>query len=733
MLISMSLITFSCLLINPDVEPPTVTIDSINTSCFSGTEPVNNISVCENVALNCIINDNSGLDMASLWINGDTSSIGIGLNDSESEYTIYWNTKNYNDGNYDIVVKAYDKNGNIGKSTELTVIVDNSTSAPGAVGIDSVELLETVFRITWNKTDITDFECDYDGDGVPDCINPGRYILEKMDNFININMYNSKIICTTENIQDTVCTDGLDTNGDGLVDDNEIIDPTIYNYYRVFVLDTLGYSTAGSRFTVHPDPHPQSIEITNSEYGNSNIVLNWGPCTDNDFERIYLYEAFNEFMEDKELVWSSTDQSITSYTVEGILDNDTRYYMIVIEDIWGQKTNGPPFEANSFVRFTKSMGGELADVGTDVVQIGEGGFFISGYTESTGNGMEDGWVILTTMDGIETGQITTGGGSHDIFTSAVIADSNNFFFAGRTESYGSGGIDGWFVKMNPNGEIVANETFGGSENDQIFKIKENGDQNELLMIGETSSIGEGQNDMWVLRANYDGGIIGSFTVGGPDRDFGRDILQTSLDEYIILGETKSYGLGNYDVWLTNVNENGDIIWDELFEGAGQDYARRILLADDGGYYILAVNGNPPGDSGPIWLIKTDVNGDVEYEKFYGKTADNNPATPEDDAADMTFTSDDKILIVGTTYINGNADILLIKCDANGNIVFEKTYGGTGDDKGKSISLVLEETVEDSSKYGYIITGETQSYGVGDKDLILIKTDSYGGTVAYGEE
>ena len=124
---------------------------------------------------------------------------------------------------------------------------------------------------------------------------------------------------------------------------------------------------------------------------------------------------------------------------------------------------------------------------------------------------------------------------------------------------------------------------------------------------------------------------------------------------------------------------------------------------------------------------------MEYEKFYGKTADNNPATPEDDAADMTFTSDDKILIVGTTYINGNADILLIKCDANGNIVFEKTYGGTGDDKGKSISLVLEETVEDSSKYGYIITGETQSYGVGDKDLILIKTDSYGGTVAYGEE
>lgn len=716
------------------MEPPTVTIVEINTTCFGGSEPANNISVCENVALNCIIYDNSGLDKASLWINGDTSSIGINLDDSEDEYTIYWNTKNYDDGNYDIVVKAYDKNGNIGKSTDLTVIVDNSTSAPGAVGIHSVELDENVFRIIWEKTDVIDFECDYDDDGYPDCNSPGRYVLEKMDNFISLDAYISNIICTTWFKQDTVCIDRIDSNDDGVIDEDEKIIPTLFNNYRVFVYDTLGYYTAGSRFTVPPDLVPQSIEIINSEYGDSEIILEWFPCTDDDFERIYLYEAFNEYMEDKVLIWDSPDQSITSYTVEGILDNDTRYYMVVIEDIWGQKTNGPPFEANSFVRFMKSMGGDNADVGTDVVQNGENGFIVSGYTESTGNGMEDGWVILTGMDGSDAGQFTTGGGSRDILTSTIIADNNSFYFAGRTESFGSGGIDGWFVKMNPDGEILASETYGGSENDQIFKITENAVQNELLMIGETSSFGQGQNDIWVLRSNHEGGILGSFTVGGLDRDFGRDILETMIGGYIILGETKSYGLGNYDIWLVNVDENGDILWDKLFEGSGQDYARRVLQTN-GGYYILAVNGNPPEDSGPIWLIKTDVNGEVEngWPKYFGMPVDNNPETPEDDAADMTFTSDGKILIVGTTYINGNADILLIKCDSNGNVIFEKTYGGSGDDKGHSVSLVLENTVEDPSKYGYIITGETQSYGVDSKDVILIKTDSYGGTVAYGEE
>jgi hypothetical protein len=114
----------------------------------------------------------------------------------------------------------------------------------------------------------------------------------------------------------------------------------------------------------------------------------------------------------------------------------------------------------------------------------------------------------------------------------------------------------------------------------------------------------------------------------------------------------------------------------------------------------------------LFLIKTDVNGNIIWAKTYGGTSD-------DYATSVQQTSDGGYIVAGETqsFGAGYRDILLIKTDANGNIIWAKTYGGTDWDKALS--------VRQTSDGGYIVAGYTYSFGAGSRDLFLIKTDVNG--------
>ncbi len=353
-----------------------------------------------------------------------------------------------------------------------------------------------------------------------------------------------------------------------------------------------------------------------------------------------------------------------------------------------------------------TFGGENRDQGISVQQTTDSGYIIAGYTESFGAGAADVWLIKTDANGNEEWNRTFGGAGGDYGDSILQITDGGYIISGVKGSYGTENDDVWLIKVDINGNEEWNKTFGGEYRETCKTIQKTSNGGYIIS-GSTKSYGNGDFDIWLIKVDANGNEEWNRTFGGMESDTGNSVQQTTNGGYILTGITWSFGAGAADVWLIKTDVNGNEEWNKTFGGSEEDHGSAVLQTIDDGFIIAGLTGSYGAGNYDTWLIKTDENGMKEWDKTFG-------SENYEDSYSIQQTLERGFIITGQKGIYGAevSDALLIKTDANGNKEWEKTFGGVGQD----ISCFVQQTTDD----GYILTGCTNSYGAGDYDVWLIK-------------
>ena len=309
-----------------------------------------------------------------------------------------------------------------------------------------------------------------------------------------------------------------------------------------------------------------------------------------------------------------------------------------------------------------------------------------------------------------------------------------FIFGGTSSSDGDvsfhfGKQDYWLYEITTTGQLLWEQTYGGSEEDYVAQMLRTPDGG-FLMFGETYSqdgdVGcnhSSNGDWWLVKTDSLGNKEWTSCLGGTHKEYAMQIKYAHDGGYILVGTTGSVdgdialNHGMYDVWVVKIDWDGQIVWERAFGGSRSDYGQAIALTNDGGYVVggnvNSTNGNAacreglPGQNGSIWLLKLDSRGQLEWQQCYGGSSG-------EGVADILQASDEGFVILGGTASddgdvncfhgvpgNGNwSDMWVVKVDTLGQIEWQRCLGGTGYDE-PSIIRPLDDG-------GYIVGGNTTS-------------------------
>jgi hypothetical protein len=316
-------------------------------------------------------------------------------------------------------------------------------------------------------------------------------------------------------------------------------------------------------------------------------------------------------------------------------------------------------------------------------------------------GAEPSWVMWSR---------TYGGASRDRVFSIVKTTDGGFALAGDTFSFGAGSSDAWLVKTDELGNMEWNQTYGGADYDSGFSLVQTSDGG-FAFAGAGWSYGAGEFDFWLVKTDGSGNMEWNQTYGGTSYDVVSSLVETSDGGFVLAGYTGSFGAGNSDVWLVKTDASGNMEWNRTYGGEKPDGAGSVIQTDDGGYAIAAYTGSFNDGNEDGWLIKTDSIGNMEWNQTFGGMG-------VQSFHSLIKTSDNGLAIVGASGPEfDNTDFWLVKTDGSGNMEWNRTYGGARIEGASS----LVET----SDGGYALSGGTTTFGFGNSDVWLVKTDASG--------
>lgn len=340
------------------------------------------------------------------------------------------------------------------------------------------------------------------------------------------------------------------------------------------------------------------------------------------------------------------------------------------------------------------------------------GFMAFGYTKGFGLQAFDYYLINMDASGNFIWTKTYGGASIDLGYSIINTSDGGYLLGGSTQNFGVGQADVLLIKTDQDGEIQWSKTYGSAQFEDCFDLTASNDGGYVL-AGRTNGIGAGDGDIYCIKTNALGDTLWTRTFGGPGNEDAQQIQQTGDGGFIMIGHTHSYGAGNADVYLVKINGNGNLEWTRTYGGPNFDYGNSIALTTDGGYIISGTTNSFGAGAQDILLIKTDGAGNLVWSKTYGGAS-------AEISHFVVQNQDDGFTLTGQTssFGGGKSDAYSIRTDAAGEIIWAKTYGGQEDE----FSNVIIGTTDDH----LVLAGNSWSFDVL-SSAYIIKTDLQGNT------
>ncbi|HYV91259.1 MAG TPA: MopE-related protein [Chitinophagales bacterium] len=381
------------------------------------------------------------------------------------------------------------------------------------------------------------------------------------------------------------------------------------------------------------------------------------------------------------------------------------------------------------IDWQKCLGGSSSENANSIEQTADSGYIVAGYTFSnngdvSGNhGNYDYWVVKLNKNGSLVWQKCLGGSDIDEGYSVSQTFDGGFFVSGLSLSANGdvsgnhGNYDFWVAKLDAAGSLLWQNSLGGSADDVSYSNCQTKDSGYIVAGYTHSSDGDvsgihGSDDCWIVKLNNNGILQWQKCLGGTDSEYARDIKETKDNGFIFAASSfsndgdVSLNHGNDDYWIVKLDSLGNILWQKVFGGSSHDNPKSIQQTEDGGYIVAGTSSSADGDvtvnlgSSDYWILKLDSSGNLIWQKSLGGSAA--------DYANAIQQTSKGFIVAGRSYSDdgdvtvhyGFSDYWMVQMDSTGSIEWEKSLGGSNLDEALSLVVTIDS--------GFIIAGNSTS-------------------------
>lgn len=330
----------------------------------------------------------------------------------------------------------------------------------------------------------------------------------------------------------------------------------------------------------------------------------------------------------------------------------------------------------SYSVWSALYGGDGAEEMEGVLATSDGGYVVVGATSSWGQAETDAWIVKVDTAGGVLWQKTYGGSGDEILIDVKETSDGGIVAAGWTDSFGAGSADLWVMKLTAQGDMVWQNTYGGSATEQAWSVDPTSDGG-YVVAGGTTSFGAGGADVWILKLDGGGSVIWQKAFGGAQDEAGGGeygeyvarVFEDGDGDYVAAAETFSFGSGQNDIWVLKLDPDGSLLWQKAYGGAYDESLWMIAETADGKYLVPGVSVTfSPDETGDVWALQLASDGTVEWQNVYALSS------YWFEALSVTATADGGSLL-GTYYEEGDSDwdFALLRLGSGGESLWQRKY------------------------------------------------------------